>query len=179
MSQTPNEPASTVDSVTPTPTDSVTDIDEIVHHWTDLRQEGVERQAEAEAERRHFLEDFRTNVDSVIRPAMQAAVARLGEDGGGGLIEEREESLMHRPRIVLWMSLDGEIVAPRQDRNPYLQLDADVGRRRIDVWEGDMWEEEGASRAGSPWELGDVSTESVTKRILDILRRAATHGLSA
>jgi hypothetical protein len=174
-----SEAALSAGSAIPVPTDSVTDIDQIVHHWTVLRQEGVERQAEAEAQRRQFFVDFQTISDSVIRPAMQAAVDRLGEDGGGGLIEEREENLMHRPRIILWMSLDGDVVAPRQDLNPYLQLDADAGRRRIEVWEGDMWEKEGVSRAGSPWELGDVSTKSVTQRILDILRRAARHGLSA
>jgi hypothetical protein len=201
MSPTPDEPHRTHDRATvseesppggesdtrspmssamPVPTDSVAEIDQIVGHWTDLRHEGIERQAEAEAERRQFLENFRTISDSVIRPAMQAAVDRLGKDGGGGLIVEREEYPMHRPRIVLWMSLDGDIAGtPRQDLNPYLQLDADVGRRRIDVWEGDMWEKEGASRATTPLELGDVSTESVTKRILDILRRAATHGVPA
>jgi hypothetical protein len=167
-------------SAMPVPTDSVAEIDHIVGHWTDLRQEGLEQQAQAEAERHQFLEDFRTITDSVIRPAMQAAADRLAKDGGGGLIEEREETPMHRPRIILWMSLDGDIAGtPRQDLNPYLQLDADVGRRRIDVWEGDVWVKEGASRATSPLRLGDVSTESVTTRILDILRRAATHGVPA
>lgn len=175
----PDTPSST-SAATPVPTDSVAEIDQIVGHWTDLRQEGVEQQAQAEAERHQFLENFRTISDSVIRPAMQAAADRLGKDGGGGLIEEREEDPMHRPRIILWMSLEGDIAGtPRQDLNPYLQLDADVGLRRIDVWEGDMWEKEGASRATSPLELGDVSTESVTTRILDILRRAATHGVPA
>jgi len=175
-----SDPPASTNSARRVPTDSVADIDHIVGHWTDLRREGVERQVEAEAERHQFLENFRAITDSVIRPAMQAAVDRLGKDGGGGLIEERGEAPMHRPRIILWMSLDGNIAGtPRQDLNPYLQLDADVGRRRIDVWEGDMWEKEGASRATSPLELGDVSTESVTTRILDILRRAATHGVPA
>ena len=78
------------------------------------------------------------------------------------------------------MSLeDGITGTPRQDVNPYLQLDADVGQRRIAVWEGDMWQKEGTSRATSPWGLNDVSTESVTERILEILRRAATHGVEA
>ena len=136
------------------------------------------KQAQAESERNQFLTDFRDITDSVIRPAMQAAVDRLGKDGGGGLIEERKEDLMHRPRITLWMSLEDAITGtPRQDLNPYLQVDANVGLRRIDVWEGDMWEKEGNSRATSPWELSEVSNESVTERILDILRRAATHGV--
>jgi hypothetical protein len=160
--------------------DTVAEIDQIVGHWSDLRQEGVERQAQEGAAREQFLEDFRHITDSVIRPAMAAAVERLRMNGGGELIEERKEDLMHRTRVILWMSLDGTIAGtPRQDRNPYLQLDADVGHRWIDVWEGDMWEKEGTSRATSPWELDEVSSESVTKRILDILRRAATHGVAA
>jgi hypothetical protein len=167
-------------SATAVPIDSVAEIDQIVGDWNDLRKMGLEQQAQAKVERGQFLEDFQTITDSVIRPAMQAAVDRLGKDGAGGLIEEREESPLHRPRITLWMSLDGDIAGtPRQDLNPYLQLDADVELRRIDVWEGDMWEKGGTSRSTSPWELGEVTTEIVTERILGILRRATTHGAPA
>ena len=167
-----------INQVSPDSGDSVVEIDQIVGHWSALRREGVEKEAQAESERNQFLTDFRDITDSVIRPAMQAAVDRLGKDGGGGLIEERKEDLMHRPRITLWMSLEDAITGtPRQDLNPYLQVDANVGLRRIDVWEGDMWEKEGNSRATSPWELSEVSNESVTERILGILRRAATHGV--
>jgi hypothetical protein len=159
---------------------TVVEIDQIVGHWVDLRHQGAERVAQAEAERDKVLEDFRAITDSVIRPAMQAAVDRLGKDGGGGLIQERTDDPTHRPRVTLWMSLQGDIAGtPRQDLNPYLQLDADAGHRRIDVWEGDMWEKQGTSRATSPWELSDVCTDSVTERILGILRRAATHGVAA
>jgi len=159
---------------------SVVEIDQIVGHWSDLRRAEAERLAELESKREKFLEDFGDITDSVIRPAMQAVVDQLGKDGGGGLIVERKEDVNHRPRVTLWMSLEGTIDGePRQDLNPYLQFDADVGRRRIDVWEGDMWKKEGSSRATSPWELSEVSTESITKRILEILRRAATHGVEA
>jgi hypothetical protein len=58
-----------------------------------------------------------------------------------------------------------------------LQLDADLVHRRIDVWEGDMVENQGTSWAPSPWALSDVTPESVTDKIVDILRRAGTHGV--
>jgi hypothetical protein len=75
------------------------------------------------------------------------------------------------------MSLDGETIgAPRQDLNPYLQLDADVAHRRIDVWEGDMWQKQGTSRSTAPWQLNEISTKSVTERVVGILERAARHG---
>ena len=84
---------------------------------------------------------------------------------------------MHRPRLILWMSLKGKITGtPRQDLNPYLQLDVDVEHRRIDVWEGDMWEREGTSRATSPWQLDEITSETVTERVVSILERAAGHG---
>jgi hypothetical protein len=113
----------------------------------------------------------------VIKPAMEQLVQRLRKDGGGGLIWEGGSRTMYRPRLVLWMSLDGEIIGePRQDLNPYLQLDADVAHRRIDVWEGDMWQKQGTSRSTAPWQLIDISTKSVTERAVAILERAAGHG---
>jgi hypothetical protein len=76
------------------------------------------------------------------------------------------------------MSMEGEIAgSPRQDLNPFLQLDADLANRRIDVWEGDMVENQGTSRATSPWDLSEVTPDSVMERIVDILRRAGTHGV--
>jgi hypothetical protein len=166
--------------VAESPPSSVFAIDEIVDRWSRLRQEGVDRESEAKAERGHFLEDFGAITDSVIRPAMQAAADRLNKDGGGGLIEEHKDDPVHRLRIILWMSLEGAITGtPRQDLNPFLQLDADPGLRKIEIWEGDMWEKEGSSRSTSPWELSEISTEGVTERILEILRRAATHGVAS
>ena len=78
------------------------------------------------------------------------------------------------------MSLEGEIPAePRQDRDPFLQLDADVARRRVDVWEGDMWQGQGISQQTVPWQLSEMSPANVTERIIGILERAAEHGLGA
>ena len=74
--------------------------------------------------------------------------------------------------------MKGEIAgSPRQDLNPFLQLDADPVQRQIDVWEGDMVENQGTSRATSPWALSEVTEEAVMGRIVAILRRAGTHGV--
>jgi len=162
----------------PSEFDPLAEIDHIIADWTDERHHHVEEEAQLDVDRARFLDDFAKIMDTTIRPAMNEAIARLTEDGGGGLIEERGNDLSHRPRVILWMSLAGAVVDPRQDRNPYLQLDADLGRKRIDIWEGDMWEKQGVSRATAPWELGDISRETVSTSIVGILRRAAGHDLS-
>jgi len=128
-------------------------------------------------EKEKFLESFGELSLSVIKPTMEVIVRRLEEDGGGGLIWDGDSEAMHRPRLILWMSLKGKITGtPGQDLNPYLQLDVDVEHRRIDVWEGDMWEREGTSRATSPWTLDEITSETVTERVVSILERAADHG---
>lgn len=69
-----------------------------------------------------------------------------------GLIEEHHggEPRVSSPRLTLWMSLQGAIDGtPRQDRNPYLQLDADVAGKVIRLTEGDSWRGSGASHSGS------------------------------
>lgn len=158
--------------------DPLREIDQIVGHWSDLRQESADGQAHAEIERAHFLQEFQAITSSVIRPTMDKAIERLRKDGGGGLIEEHALDSLHKPRVTLWMSMEGEIEgSPRQDLNPFLQLDADLVHRRIDVWEGDMVGNQGTSRAGSPWALSEVTPENVMERIVDILRRAGTHGV--
>lgn len=155
-------------------------IDHIVDHWTELRRQKSTREAQGEAERERFLDDFRKLDESVIHPAMEATLKELRKDGGGGRVEVRQEDLMHRPRVTLWMSLEGEIEGePHQDRNPYLQLDADVAHRQVAVWEGDMWMKEGVSRDTAPFKMDEITTESITERILGILQRAATHGVTA
>jgi hypothetical protein len=155
-------------------------IDHIVDQWTDLRHEKSTKEAQAEADRERFLEDFRKLDESIIQPAMEATLRELRKDGGGGRIDVRPENLTHRPRVTLWMSLEGEIKGlPHQDTNPYLQLDADVAHRQVAVWEGDMWMHEGVSRDTAPIKMDEVSTESITERILGILQRAATHGVTA
>ncbi len=158
--------------------DSLNEIDEIVDHWSQLRQESADEQAHAEIEREHFLQEFRAITSSVIRPTMDTALERLRKDGGGGLIEEGGPESRRKPRVTLWMSMKGEIAgSPRQDLNPFLQLDADPVQRQIDVWEGDMVENQGTSRATSPWALSEVTEEAVMGRIVAILRRAGTHGV--
>ncbi len=159
--------------------DSVIEIDEIVDHWSHLRHEAAEREVQAEVERKQFLRAFENITRDVIRPAMERAIERLREDGGGGFIEQHEVDILHKPRVVMWMSLEGEISgSPRQDLNPFLQLDADVASRQIDVWEGDMVDKKGSSRATAHWDLSEVSSDGVIERIISILRRAATHGVS-
>jgi hypothetical protein len=157
--------------------DPISEIDGILEHWTDRQHQFAEREAQAQAEAKRFLEGFVELSEHVIKPAMEQIIQRLRKDGGGGLIWEGASTTTHRPRLVLWMSLQGEIIgAPRQDLNPYLQLDADVAHRWIDVWEGDMWQKQGTSRAIAPWQLNEISTKSVTERVVGILERAARHG---
>ncbi len=157
--------------------DPISEIDEILEHWTDRQHQLAAREAQAQAESKRFLDEFKELSEHVIKPAMDQIIQRLRKDGGGGLIWDGGSTTMHRPRLVLWMSLEGDIIgAPRQDLNPYLQLDADVAHRRIDVWEGDMWQKQGTSRSTAPWQLNEVSTKSVTERVVAILERAARHG---
>ena len=157
--------------------DPISEIDDILEHWTDRQHQLAEREARAQAEAKRFLEEYKELSEHVIKPAMEQIIQRLRKDGGGGLIWEGASTTTHRPRLVLWMSLDGEIIgAPRQDLNPYLQLDVDVEHRRIDVWEGDMWQKQGTSRSTAPWQLNEISIKSVTERVVAILERAARHG---
>ncbi len=159
--------------------DSIEGIDEIVSDWGARRDEEAERSARVEVERVQFLRGFERVVASVVYPTMQAAADRLTRDGGGGWVEAHDGDGSQGPKIILWMSLEGPISGtPREDRNPYLRLDADVPRRRIAVWEGDMWQRRGSSGPSTPWTLNDVSADAVTGQILEILRRAATHGIA-
>lgn len=164
-------------SETPPPSsDSVAEIDGIVGAWSERRSEEAERNAQAAAEREQFVSDFMRISDSVIRPTMQSAADRLEKDGGGGLVETHQADATHGPRIVLWMSLEGSISGePREDHNPYLRLDADIPHRSVAVWEGDMWQNKGASGPSMPLVLSDITSESVTELVLGILRRATSH----
>lgn len=79
--------------------------------------------------------------------------------------------------MTLWISLEGSMVTtPRADKNPYLQLDVDVTARPLTVWEGDMWDKRGASRRTEPITLDELKTETLTQRVVDVLRRAVEHG---
>lgn len=128
--------------------------------------------------RQAFFDDFRAVCEAEVRPAMQGVLDRLREEGGDGLIEEHPggEPRVSTPRLTLWMSLQGPMDgAPRQDRNPYLQLDADVVGRVIRVSEGDSWRGGGAGQSGSAgtWQLGDVTRTVVVQELAEIVRRSA------
>ena len=62
--------------------------------------------------RHEFVEQFQAVCKSDVRPAMEAVMQRLRQDGGDGLIEEHPggEARVSTPRLTLWMSLQGEIV---------------------------------------------------------------------
>jgi len=93
------------------------------------------------------------------------------------LIQEQGGSLGATPRLTLWMSLEGETHrSPRQDRHPYLQLDADAAKGQVEVPEGDMWQGVGTHTSGRArsWQLPEITKEAVSQAIVAILRRAAT-----
>jgi hypothetical protein len=164
-------------SLVPDDKRTLAEIDHVLNRWSRRQQERSDERLKAIAETEQFLQDFALVSTGVIRPSMEAVIERLRKSGGDGAIEERGSDASHAPRVILWMSLQGEIPAePHQDRNPFLQLDAHAERRRVDVWEGDMWEKLGTSQATEPWELAEISSASVTARAVRILERAATHG---
>jgi hypothetical protein len=128
--------------------------------------------------RQAFFDQFHEVCRVEVRPAMQAVVDRLRSEGGDGLIEEHPggEPRVSTPRLTLWMSLQGPIDGvPRQDRNPYLQLDADVVGRLIRVSEGDSWRGGGAGHSGSAgtWKPSDVTSAIVVEELAEIVRRSA------
>jgi hypothetical protein len=125
-----------------------------------------------------FLEDFAAACATEVRPAMDAVLERLRQLGGGGLVEEHPggEARVHNPRLALWMSLKGEIVGePRLDRYPYLQLEADVEKRKVQVDEGDMWRGAGGHSSGrvGAWDVAELTRDRITKELLAIAGRAA------
>ena len=62
------------------------------------------------------------------------------------------------------MSPEGPVAdPPRVDRFPYLQIDLDVPSRSLKVWEGDMWERRGASRAADPFTLKTLTPHEVKR----------------
>jgi hypothetical protein len=133
--------------------------------------------------RQAFFDAFHEVCSTEVRPAMQAVLDRLAQEGGGGLIEEHPggEARVSTPRLTLWMSLQGTIEgAPRLDRNPYLQVDADVTDRVIRLTEGDSWRGGGAGHSGpaGTWKPADVTRELVTRELLGIIGRAARLSLA-
>ena len=122
------------------------------------RRDFRRQQVEAEDERQEFIRHAEGLSSSVIRPSLQAIAVRLKACGGDGTLVERPRDAFHGLRLTLWMALDKKItVLDRPDLYPYIRLDLNVARRRFTVWEGDMWERQGASRPADPWELSDIS----------------------
>ena len=160
--------------------DDLVEVDEALRLWSRRAREFAQRQAAEQADRDQFLADFEDISERVLKPSLQAVIERLRSDGGDGILRESRSDGAHGPRLTLWMSLEGQISSePLQDRNPFLQLDANVALRRVDVWEGDMWQRQGVSQPTRPWRLSEISPATVTERIAGILGRAAAHGLGA
>jgi hypothetical protein len=155
--------------------DPLAEIDRLMQKRSADEQRSTERSAQLSADRSEFSTAFVKLCEEVIRPAMEAILERLRRNGGGGVIQERpEESDRSSHRLILWMSLAGEIVGtPREDRHPYLRLDADVGKRSVTVSEGDMWQgRSGRSGRIGEWQLPEITPARVTGEVLDILRRS-------
>lgn len=132
--------------------------------------------ARAAVERAAFVEDATSTLRHVIKPLFETVAARLAQDGGGGLVVDTPPAGRRGLRLTLWMSLAGRIAgAPRQDRNPYIQLDLDAEGRQVRVWEGDIWDGLGTSRPGSPLSRSDLTEAVVLGRTVDVLRRATGH----
>ena len=156
--------------------DPLDEIDEIFATRLQGRDQSVERQSQAQSERTRLQEEFATGCGEEIRSAMQAFLERLRQNGGGGLLEEREgvEGAGVAPRVRLWMSLSGEIIGrPRRDQHPYLQLDFDIIKRRVMVAEGDVWKGHGSSGQVGTWNAPEITGDMVMRSLVGVLRRAA------
>lgn len=159
-------------------TDPLAGIGEIVAALKQRDLVSAESAAQVLEGREAFFDEFRATCERVVRPAMQAVLDRLRQEGGDGLIEEHPggEARVSTPRLTLWMSLQGPMEGvPRQDRNPYLQLDADVVDRVIRLTEGDSWRGGGAGHSGSAgtWKPADVTGALVIGELSEIVRRSA------
>jgi hypothetical protein len=151
-------------------------VDDLLAEYHVERRIALEFQERAMTEHENFVRVASHALRCVVKPALLAVADRMVENGVGGLVEERPPSGRFGNRLVLWMALDGPIVtAPRPDRNPYLQLDLDAGRREVRVWEGDMWLNLGASRLAAPLILNELTAVGATERALAVLQRAANH----
>jgi hypothetical protein len=158
--------------------DPLGEIDEIMAGLTASSLAADERSAKVLDDRRLFVDEFKQRCTDDVRPAMEAVLDRLRRNGGGGLVEEHPggEPRVSTPRLTAWLSPVGEITGtPRPDRLPYLQLDADVNERKVRVTEGDVWGpgDRGHSGSGGTWKLDDLTGATVTRELLDILRRVA------
>jgi hypothetical protein len=156
--------------------DSLAEVDQIFEMRSKGLSESTERQSQANTETSRLQDEFSSVCANEIRPAMQAFLDRLRLNGGGGLLEEREgvRGAGVSPRVILWMSLSGELIGrPRRDQHPYLELDFDITRKTVFVAEGDMWKGHGTSGAAGTWIPSEITGEAVTRSLLGVLRRAA------
>jgi hypothetical protein len=156
--------------------DPLAEIDDLLQKRRNDLQTSATHGAQLTAQRSQFSAQFATVCQQQVRPAMEAIIERLRRNGGGAVIEEHPADFRYQNhRLIMWMSLQGDIAGvPRQDRHPYLQLDADVAKRNVAVSEGDMWDGHGGNRSGKigEWQLSEITTARVTDEILAILRRA-------
>jgi hypothetical protein len=172
--QSPTIPDIAVDAAS---ADPLAEIDHLLQKRQDDERRAAAHSAQAQTDRSDFSTDFTTTCEQQVRPPMEAILERLRRNGGGGVIQEaaEDESRHRRHRLTLWMSLSGEIDgSPRQDRHPYLQLDADVDKRSVVVSEGDMWQGHGGYRSGKvgEWRLSEITSALVTQQTVAILRRS-------
>ena len=158
--------------------DLLVGFDEILAQVAERDDQEAERSEEQREERTAFLTAFKEVCQSQARPAMEVVIERLTAHGGGGVIEEHPggEPRFRHPSLILWMSLEGGIVGePRADREPYLQLEANVAGRDIEVSEGDMWRGAGGKRSGpvGNWQLFELTKDRVIQELLAIASRSA------
>jgi hypothetical protein len=161
-----------------TPTDPLGDFGPLLAAVAQRDRDSEDLTADRIEAGQKFLDDFATACATEVRPAMDAVLERLRQSGGGGLVEVRSggEARFRDPRLTLWISLKGEISGePRLDRYPYLQFEADVEKRKVQVDEGDMWRGAGghsSGRAGT-WDVAELTRDRVIRELLAIARRAA------
>ncbi len=165
----------------PPNTDRLAEIDLILEKRHVDEKESAERRTRLMSDKAEFAAEFDRICSERVRPTMESILERIRQNGGGGYVEERSEDLSRlcSHRITLWISLSGEIVGmPRQNRQPYLQLDADVESRVVMVSEGDMWQGKGGERNGlsAQWPLREITAVRVTEEVVEILRRSAQVG---
>ena len=142
----------------------------VTYREQEAARESLQRAQDAERER--FVREARHALEEVVKPALRAVARRLQRCGGDGFVAERAADGRRSQRITLWMSPEGPVAdSPRVDRFPYLQIDVDAPSRSLTVWEGDMWNRRGASRATDPFTLETLTVDGVVLRAIDVLRR--------
>ncbi len=157
-------------------TEALSEVDHIFEMRSRRIRGAAQRQSDESTERARLGAEFSDVCERQILPAMWEFLKRLRKNGGGGLLEEREgiQGAGVAPRVRLWMSLSGELIGrPRGDQHPYLQLDYDIARQQVNVFEGDMWKGRGTSGPVGAWTVAEITNALVTESLLGILRRAA------